>query len=161
LYASPARTVVAVGAHYVAKYGFGVKIPEADILIWMEQSTNIRVPKLYSVYRRTSPLSGDEHVCIIMERINGFKLKDIWRGFNATQNGAHVAWLREYLLKLQSIQRLDHDTPFCNPTGGPLLLDKLFIEPESIDRGPFSTRAILSRAWPTRPKGGGKCLFPL
>ena len=68
------RRAVAVGQHFLVKYGPSIDQREGDTLLFVEQHLKIPAPRLYAMYR-------DERtawVYIIMELLPGERLESIW-----------------------------------------------------------------------------------
>ncbi|OJD19952.1 hypothetical protein AJ78_00146 [Emergomyces pasteurianus Ep9510] len=69
--------VVAIGPHYVVKYGLGVRESEGQTMLFLDHMTQdnpISIPKLYAMYR--VPETG--LLYLVMERLAGVSLENIW-----------------------------------------------------------------------------------
>jgi hypothetical protein len=140
---SNGRRVVAIGDHFVAKYGPTVSGREADTLVWLEQTTTeIRAPKLYVVFRKTDRNTRELTFCVIMERIGGYYLQPLWGEMDTQEKMALIEMLRQFFIKLRAIPPPRTSTPYCSPTGGPLL-DQMFLSPPATNGGPFRSEAEL------------------
>ena len=47
---TPDATVTAVGEHFVVKYGPKVKLQEGENMLFVRQTTQIRVPTVYALF---------------------------------------------------------------------------------------------------------------
>jgi hypothetical protein len=150
--ASSTRKVVAIGHHFVAKYGTTVDTTEGDVLAFLEESTNIRTPKLYAVLKKTDPKTDETAVCIIMERIHGYPLKPLWPRLNQPLKAIVADQLKALFANIRAIPPPPSDRPYCNPMQGPLLDEMFRITPEVRNGGPFKSEidliaALINRAW--------------
>lgn len=66
--------VVGVGQHFVVKFGLGIDLIEGEDMLFVQENTNIRVPRVYALY--TNSESGQRF--IIMERIFGQTVLSAW-----------------------------------------------------------------------------------
>jgi hypothetical protein len=146
------RKVVGIGPHFVAKYGLTVAATEGDVLVWLEQSTAIRAPKLYAVFKRINRNTLEELVCLIMERIHGDSLKELWPNADLRQKIWIIQTLKCFFTRLRALPPPESSTPYCNPMGGPLL-DEMFLSREAAYGGPFRTENNLISALTNRARG--------
>jgi hypothetical protein len=68
--------VVAVEPHFIVKYGRGVKEIEGQVLLFLEHHLEAckGFPKLYAMHR----VARTGHVCLIMQRMPGVPLDQLW-----------------------------------------------------------------------------------
>ncbi|KAF2107769.1 kinase-like domain-containing protein [Lophiotrema nucula] len=68
--------VVAVGDHFVVKYGRAVEEAEGQTLLFLEQHSVkcLTAPKLYAMWR----MHSTGHLCLVMERLPGENLETLW-----------------------------------------------------------------------------------
>jgi aminoglycoside phosphotransferase (APT) family kinase protein len=68
--------VVAVEPHFIVKYGRSVDEIEGQVLLFLEHHLDACpwVPKLYAMYR----IASTGHVCLIMQRMPGEPLDQLW-----------------------------------------------------------------------------------
>jgi serine/threonine protein kinase len=118
----PAR----IGDHYVVKYGGRATLQEGENMLFVQQSTNIPVPKVYALFH------DDEKdlYFIIMEYIPGKNLQLEWKKLGRAEREKIFSQLRNNLDELRSIPSPGYyggiwrqpirDTCFTDEAGNPL-----------------------------------------
>ncbi|EXK49871.1 hypothetical protein FOMG_02350 [Fusarium oxysporum f. sp. melonis 26406] len=130
------KCIVALNDHYVAKLGVCVEPLEAENMRFVREHTTVHVPKVFAVYQRDI---GDrlKKTYIIMERIHGHTLQDIWGGLQASEKISIAAQLRS---AIQAVREIPHSGYFGSLDGSKLR-DEFFWAAEpvpAIDRS-FTT----------------------
>ncbi|PYH88614.1 phosphotransferase enzyme family protein [Aspergillus ellipticus CBS 707.79] len=114
------RRVVEVGTHYV--------------------NTNVRVPRVYALYSNSD--TGKNY--IVMERIAGQTLLDVWSNLSISEKESIVTRLRGYLDELRKLS----SPGYFGSLGRRTLLDDIFwtVKPEPAINSPFTTKEALIEA---------------
>jgi tRNA A-37 threonylcarbamoyl transferase component Bud32 len=126
-------TVVAIGSHFVVKYGEGVDLDEGRMMIFMRQRTKVSVPRVFALY----PNNGKSF--IVMERINGTTLEETWHEFDDKQKMMIVAQLKKYITQIRTVES---PGGYCHLDKKPLL-NEIFRTPAHNCDGPFNTETEL------------------
>ncbi|KAK3301546.1 uncharacterized protein B0H64DRAFT_383960 [Chaetomium fimeti] len=94
-----------VGKHFAVKYGscdelgFHISFHEGENMLFVQESTNIPIPKLYAMFH-------DEETglnFIVQEFIPGHQLGEIWNGLDRAQRQAIALQIRRNMDELRSI----------------------------------------------------------
>lgn len=93
--------VVAIEPHFIAKHGRGVEEIEGQVLLFLEHHLKAHhsLPKLYAMYR--IPSTG--HVCLIMQRMPGMSLDQLWPTLNNLEKSDICAKLNDIITSIRSI----------------------------------------------------------
>lgn len=93
--------VVAVEPHFIVKYGRGVKEIEGQVLLFLEHHLEAgnAVPKLYAMYR----IASTGHVCLIMQRMPGVSLDQLWPTLKDCEKSNICAKLNGIIKSIRSI----------------------------------------------------------
>ncbi|KAJ4527774.1 hypothetical protein HRR83_000528 [Exophiala dermatitidis] len=129
--------VVAIGSHYVVKYGETLNLEEGRMMVFIAQHTQIPVPRVYALFR-----DGKDRSFIVMERIHGQTLKETWHTFADHKKELIVMQLRHCIRQLRKV---GSPGGYCGLDQKPLL-DDIFWTPEQDCNGPFDTEADLNAA---------------
>ena len=134
------RKVVRVGSHFVVKYGEGIDTTEGENMLYVQRTTNVKVPKVYAIY--TDSRSGKHG--IIMEFMEGETLASIWPNLNVTQKMSITSKLKNFYDELHQLPSPGY---YGSLEKGPLL-DDIFWTSEKIPtiNGPFETENALNEA---------------
>ena len=106
---------------YVVKYGAKVDVVEADNMLFVQQNTDIRIPRLYAVY--IQPTSSKTITYIIMENIPGKTLESLWPTLEDAEKTRIALNLRDSLSVLRKIRK---PTSAFENLGGRELRDGIF-----------------------------------
>ena len=98
-YCFKGRRVVAVREHYIVKYGLDVNLLEGDNMIFVRESTNIRVPRVYALYVNST--TGNKYV--VMERIRGESLQSQWPLLQETDKQRIIKDLQSNFIDLRKL----------------------------------------------------------
>ncbi|CAK4025435.1 Hypothetical predicted protein [Lecanosticta acicola] len=128
------RRVVQVNTHIVAKFGINVDLAEGTNMMFVQQNTNIPVPRVYALYSK----AGINY--IIMQRIPGQSLQELWPQLDAVDKESVVKLLRAYFGELRALEAPCH----YGSLGEKPLLDELFWtrEPDAKINGPFASTSF-------------------
>ncbi|KAF5535259.1 phosphotransferase enzyme family [Fusarium phyllophilum] len=107
------RSTAVLSDHYVAKFGAGVEPLEAENMRFVRKSTNLHVPKVFAVYKRNIR-DGVTVTYIVMERIHGQTLQNIWTDLQESEKSGIAAQLHLDRSKLR-------DTIFWAPEPVPAI----------------------------------------
>ncbi|KAI1270381.1 kinase-like domain-containing protein [Xylariaceae sp. FL1019] len=91
-------TIVRVRHQFIAKYGSRVDPLEGENMLWVEQNTSLRIPKLYRMYR----YDGNKTM-LIMEYIPGKTLRDILPSMSEAMKRLVGKHLRSQINELRSL----------------------------------------------------------
>ncbi|KAF1842083.1 uncharacterized protein K460DRAFT_380032 [Cucurbitaria berberidis CBS 394.84] len=93
--------VVAVEPHFIVKYGRGVDEIEGQILLFLEHHLKDHpgIPKLYAMYR----IASTGHVCLIMQRMPGESLAQLWPTLEESEKSDICAKLKEVFTSIRQI----------------------------------------------------------
>ncbi len=91
--------VVRVNSHFAVKYGRLVDFIEGVNMVFVSESTNIRVPKLYAMFTEVST----DIKLIVMEYIPGKTLLRCWEGLDHEQKQLIATQLRQGFDELRSL----------------------------------------------------------
>ncbi|KAH8902418.1 kinase-like protein [Coniochaeta sp. PMI_546] len=126
------HTIVRVNSHFVVKYGRNIEFLEGENMVFVRESTNIRVPKLYAMFAEVST----DIRFLVMEYIPGKTLGRRYKELDRNQKQLVAVQLRRYFDELRSLpcpnpayfgsldgSGLRHflfdfvgrDNPFCGP----------------------------------------------
>ncbi|EXJ82297.1 hypothetical protein A1O3_06110 [Capronia epimyces CBS 606.96] len=132
-----ATKVVAVGPHFVAKYGKWLNLEEGRMMMFIRQQTRVPVPRVYALYH------DNGHNFIVMERIHGHTLKETWDTFDDPKKREIITHLKEYL---REIRNVESPAAYCSLDKGPLLHSIFRPSNNFCDNGPFDTEAEFNDA---------------
>lgn len=96
--------VVRVGEHFVVKYGPRVKLQEGENMLFVQQSTNIRVPTVYALFNDQKTQNN----FIVQEYIPGRTLSQVWKDFDQSDKEATISQLRQYVNELRALSSPDY-----------------------------------------------------
>jgi hypothetical protein len=127
--------VVAVEPHFIVKYGRGVEEIEGQVLLFLEHHLEAHhsLPKLYAMYR--IPSTG--HVCLIMQRMPGVPLDQLWPTLEDSEKSVICAKLNGIITSIRSIPA----PPFYGSIDHGQFRHYLFYSPD-VDKeicGPFDS----------------------
>ncbi|OAP59974.1 hypothetical protein AYL99_04976 [Fonsecaea erecta] len=130
--------VVALGHHFVAKYGPAVNLEEGRTMIFLRRRAQVAIPKVYALFR-----ACDQNF-IIMERIEGQTLRDVWPALTDVEKTTIANRIKESLIKIRS---LPAPNTYCS-LGNKPLRHPLFWTPADDPRcdGPFESESELNDA---------------
>ncbi|KAL5049199.1 hypothetical protein BDW71DRAFT_176328 [Aspergillus fruticulosus] len=134
------RRIVAVGQHFVVKFGLGVNLIEGENMLFVQENTNIRVPRVYALY--TSPESGKNF--IVMERMIGQTLLSAWPGLSPSEKESISSTLQKHFDQLRRLPSPKYFGSF----GKRQLLDEIFwtLDADPLVNGPFNSEEDLNEA---------------
>jgi hypothetical protein len=95
-----ATKVVAIGDHFVVKYGPQVDLPEGETTLFLQNCSSVPVPHIYALF--CSP--NDEIKFIVMERIKGQNLSLIWAKLDHAAKEALRIKLRSMFTELRQLK---------------------------------------------------------
>lgn len=78
------RRVVGVNAYFVVKYGLPADLHEGLVMLHIARNTSVSVPKVFALYQ--DPEDGKNF--IIIERMQGSTLEDVWSSLSRVQKEA-------------------------------------------------------------------------
>ena len=133
---TPVTGVVAIGEHFVVKYGRHLNLHEAQMMVFIRQNTRIPVPSVFACYR------DSDQSFIVMERIHGQTLEDLWPVLDEQEKTAVMRRLKDYLAQLR---RVESPGGYCSLGRGPLL-DPVFQTLSGDCAGPFNDETELNDA---------------
>lgn len=134
------RRIVAVGQHFVVKFGLGVNLLEGENMLFVREKTNIPVPRVFALY--SDPKTGKNS--IVMERILGQTLLSAWPRLTASEKEDISSDLRKYF---DDLRQLPSENYFGS-IDKRRLLDEIFWtqEPDPLINGPFDSQEDLNEA---------------
>jgi serine/threonine protein kinase len=91
--------VVRVGDHYAVKFGGMTTLQEGENMLFVQQSTDIPIPRVYAVFHDKE----SELDFIVMEYIPGGDLEVRWPTFNTDEKRAIISQLRQQMDELRRI----------------------------------------------------------
>ncbi|EXJ54295.1 hypothetical protein A1O7_09633 [Cladophialophora yegresii CBS 114405] len=160
-----AAKVVALGPHFVAKYGKGIDLEEGQTMIFVKQRAQVPVPTVYALYHE------DGKNVIIMERIHGQTMEERWPTLTNAEKNLVATQLKECLRRMRSIMLMNGDGYGYSSLNGKPLRDSLFLTCTANRdgslryeyEGPFKTEADLNDAIIRKCKASeamrGKAMF--
>ena len=128
--------VLAVGDHFVVKYGKRLSLEEGRMMLFMQQHTQVPVPRVFAIYH------DDGMNFIVMERIHGHTLQETWHTFDDQRKKKLVTQIKEYLGQMR---RIGSPGGYCSLNQQPLL-HSIFWTPSHDCDGPFDTEAEFNNA---------------
>lgn len=153
----PGCKVVVVGP-YVVKHGIHVSLSEGEVMLHIAKSTSVRIPKIYALYRDRN----EQKNYIVMEKIQGKTLKEIWPTLEPKAKEVITSQLRT---SFDQLRRLPSPARFCALHGSPLP-DALFEthEDPNCRTGPFESeeqlnQALLEKYVASEARMEGKAIF--
>lgn len=134
------RRIVGIGEHFVVKFGTGVNLVEGENMLFVQENTNIRVPRVFALYSDFA--TGKNY--IVMEKIAGQTLLSLWPQLSPSEKESVVATLHEYFNELRHLTPPD----YYGSLGRRCLLDEIFwtYDPEPSINGPFTSENALIEA---------------
>jgi hypothetical protein len=135
-----ATRVVAIGDHFVVKYGPQVDLLEGETMLFLQDCSSVPVPRVYALF--ASP--DDEIKFIVMERIKGQNLSSIWGKLDTSEKETLAAKLRSVFTELR---QLTSPGGYCS-VGHRGLPDGIFWTNNDSHpfAGPFETESDLNKA---------------
>ncbi|KAF2026440.1 hypothetical protein EK21DRAFT_74175 [Setomelanomma holmii] len=93
--------VVAVEPYFIVKYGRGVKEIKGQVLLFLEHHLEVcfSLPKIYAMYR----IASTGHVCLIMQRMPGVSLDQLWPTLKDFEKSVICAKLNGIITSIRSI----------------------------------------------------------
>ncbi|KIW63488.1 hypothetical protein PV04_10320 [Phialophora macrospora] len=128
--------VVAVGTHFIVKYGKRLNLEEGRMMVFVQQSTRVPVPRVSALYQD----NGKNF--IVMEKIHGQTLQDAWDTFDDRKKQEIISHLKGYVKQIRNIQS---PAGYCSLGKRPLL-HPMFASPSDDYNGPFESEAKLNDA---------------
>ncbi|KAF1972328.1 hypothetical protein BU23DRAFT_580944 [Bimuria novae-zelandiae CBS 107.79] len=100
-------------SHFIVKYGRGVKEIEGQVLLFLEHHLEAchSMPKLYAMYR----IASTGHVCLIMQRMPGVPLDQLWPTLKDFEKSVICAKLNGILTSIRSIPAPPLYGKICGP----------------------------------------------
>lgn len=95
---TPDTAVTAVGEHFVVKYGPKVRLQEGENMLFVLQTTRIRIPTVYALFEH------DGAGYIIMERVRGETLDSCWNELNDEVKANVTGQLKRYFDELRRVE---------------------------------------------------------
>lgn len=134
------RKVVGIGQHFIVKYGMQVYPLEGKIMLLLQHSIKVPVPRIYAVYQS----SDKESTFIVMERIRSLTLVSEWKNMGVqTKQLVSIGLGRTF----DEMRNLESPGGYCSigRCGSP---DGLFwtSDPSKPFVGPFDTEEKLNEA---------------
>jgi len=90
--------VVAVGRHFIVKYGPTIRQIEGENLLFVNQHSNIPAPRLYAMYR-----DDDSKLYLVMEAVDGDTLANLWPTLSSEAKCRIMAKLGSIVKELRSL----------------------------------------------------------
>ena len=131
-----AMKVVAVGTHFVVKYGKWLSLEEGRMMVFIQQRTRVPVPRVFALYH------DDGMNFIVMERIHGLTLQATWHTFGDQEKREIISQLKGYVEQIRSIRS---PAGYCSLQNGPLL-HPMFESSSDHYNGPFDSEVKLNDA---------------
>jgi hypothetical protein len=134
------RRIVAVGQHFVVKFGLGVNLIEGENMLFVRENTDTPVPRVYALY--SDPETGKNF--IVMERILGQTLLSAWPQLTTLEKQDILSDLRRYFDDLRQLP----SPKYFGSLDKRRLLDEIFWthEPDPLVNGPFDSEECLNEA---------------
>ncbi|KAF2800996.1 kinase-like protein [Melanomma pulvis-pyrius CBS 109.77] len=135
-----ATKVVAIGDHFVVKYGPQVDLLEGETMLFLQNCLSVPVPRIYALF--WSP--NNKIKFIVMERIKGQDLSLIWAKLDHAAKETLAIKLRSIFTELR---QLTSPGGYCS-VGHRGLLDGIFWTNDASHpfAGPFKTESDLNKA---------------
>lgn len=96
------RRIVQFGDHYIIKYGVNVSLTDGKNMWFIHQTQIIPVPQVFALY--SEPHSDGANInYIIMERVVGQRLDDVWSQLDTLQKTKIASQLRSQVDRLRSL----------------------------------------------------------
>jgi len=148
----PGCTVVAIGDHFVVKYGVKVSLGEAETMLYLQKS-GIPVPRIYAAFK--FPLDNEVVVSyIIMERIHGVSLAAMYPSWDFDPMNQVAVKLSQII---EEMRKLSSPGGYCS-VGSRGLRDPIFEpgkNPSVNYNGPFDTEGQLNQGFIEKLKQRG------
>ncbi|KAH7391992.1 kinase-like domain-containing protein [Phaeosphaeria sp. MPI-PUGE-AT-0046c] len=93
------RKVVGIGPHFVVKYGVQVEPLEGRTMLFLAQSTQIPIPRVYAIFQNAT----QKFTYIVMERIDGKSLDLEWPRMDFATKDAVASQLRSVFNELRKL----------------------------------------------------------
>lgn len=124
----------------MVKFGTGVNLVEGENMLFVQENTNIRVPRVFALYSDSA--TGKNY--IVMEKIAGQTLLSLWPQLSPSEKETVVATLHDYFNELRHLSPPD----YYGSLGRRCLLDEIFwtYDPEPSINGPFTSENALIEA---------------
>ncbi|KAF2793677.1 kinase-like protein [Melanomma pulvis-pyrius CBS 109.77] len=142
-----ATKVVAIGDHFVVKYGPQLDLLEGETMLFLQNCSSVPVPRTYALF------SNNEIKYIVMERIKGQDLSLIWAKLDNAAKETLAIKLRSIFTEMR---QLTSPGGYCS-VGHRGLLDGIFwmSDPSHTFAGPFETESDLNKAMIAKYVGDG------
>ncbi|GLB19609.1 phosphotransferase enzyme [Aspergillus tubingensis] len=134
------RRIVEIGDHLVVKFGNAVDLIEGENMLFVQENTSIRVPRVYALY--SDPSTGKNY--IVMEKIPGQTLLSLWPQLIPSEKETIVTTIHDYFNELRRLPPPD----YYGSLGRRCFLDEIFwtYDPEPSINGPFTSENALIEA---------------
>lgn len=137
------RCIIFFPPHSVVKYGSIVSLIEGQNMLFVNQRSGVRVPRIYALYTEAATKIS----YIIMDYIKGEKLQSAWLTLSPLDKVQIASRLRSYFDQLCALPSLG----YYGSLGKLHLLKHMFWYPESTEQptartisGPFDTKEDLN-----------------
>ena len=128
--------VVAVGTHFVVKYGKRLNLEEGRMMVFVQQNTRVPVPQVFALYQQ------DGKNFIVMQKVHGQTLQATWHTFGDRKKREIISQLKGYV---EQIRKIQSPADYCS-LGKQSLLHPIFASPSDDYNGPFDSEAELNDA---------------
>jgi len=128
--------VVSVGTDFVVKYGKWLNLEEGRMMIFIQQSARVSVPRVFALYHD----NGKNF--IVMGRIHGQTLQATWHTFGDEKKQEIISKLKCHF---QQIRKIQSPAGYCSLENRPLL-HPMFKGPPDDYSGPHDSEAKLNDA---------------
>lgn len=95
---APDSAVVLVKRHFVVKYGPKVRLQEGENMLFVQQTTSIRIPRVYALFE------NEGTTYIVMERVQGKPLSSCWDKLDEEARAKVNVQLRTYFDDLRKVE---------------------------------------------------------
>ena len=113
--------VVAVGKHFVVKYGCHVDLTQGQTMLYLKDTTSVSIPTVYAMFRDADSKKN----YIIMERIHGSRLDKEWNNLSHEEKDEISCKLKEYFDELRA---LPSPGGYCSVGKQPLQLEAFWTD---------------------------------
>ncbi|KAL9594937.1 MAG: hypothetical protein Q9219_006743 [cf. Caloplaca sp. 3 TL-2023] len=116
----------------VAKTGDAIRLTEAASMRYVRSKTSIPVPEVIDAFVHPET----KHVCILMERIDGQPLDEVWDTYSETQKEHIKSQLKGFWEELRQIKGTS-----IGPVDGTYCADQFFDGEDNASYGPYESEA--------------------
>lgn len=95
---TPDSVVVLVKRHFVVKYGPKVRLQEGENMLFVQQTTGVRIPTVYALFE------NEGLAYIVMERVHGKPLSSCWDKLDEEARTEVTGQLRTYFDELRKVE---------------------------------------------------------